>query len=376
MSKRCFAFLLLASILLASCSWQGASQSASSTASIPQAYWQGEPAEPVPLGETMFSFTAEVQGQSLGLPGSPVQLLQSGWQNSGFEEVFLQPGEQLETTFTNDDVRITALVANFGGTKQAAYKCQLTGLILEQGEWRLPQGIAPGSSREEIEKICGLPKETGEENLLLYEVGKQYRLEFWLNEQQTLQRVRLENTVPRRKQRLAEDALPVPVQEYTAPEELGESWTGGVVQYGGKLYKMPAPVDAFLEDGWLLLEESEELVAPGEWLMGVRLAKGNQILRTCVWNYADTPQPIAACFVSTLYSGKDGPQVDLLLSGGIGQGSSWEEVLAVYGEPSIEYKNIQARYYTFGTAKQGVQFQLAKDEDRIEGITLRFDFLE
>ena len=376
MGKSFVALLLLASILFFTACGQGeAGGNASSAASIAGAYWQGAQVQPVPLGETVFTFTVELDGLVVSLPGSPVQLLQNGWQNAGFEKVVLQPGEQLETVFEKEGIALTALVANHGETKQDAYKCQLTGLVLAQGKWRLPQGLAPGSSKEEIEKVCGLPKTGEKEGLLAYSIGRNTKLEFWLDGQQKLERVKIENHTQWGGQRILQDALPPVVKAYTPPAELGESWAAGVVEYGEKLYKIPAPVDAFLEDGWLLLDDGQEMVAPGGWLMGVRLAKGNQILRTCVWNYSEEAQPIAACFVSTVYSGKGGPAVNLLLPGQLGLGSSWEDVLALYGEPSITYTNIQARYYTFGTAGQGVQFQLAKEEDRIEGITLRFDAL-
>lgn len=377
--KRIPAFLAgLAMVLVLLCGCQEA-EAAPSAVSTSQPFEAGQSLpEAEALGEDVFSFKVELQGQVYKLPESLGRFLQNGWGGAGLENLQVPPGQILELALGRAGEKIGLVLENKGPQPSGVLDCPVTGVFTldsEAGETlRLPGGLGLGSEKAAVLAACGLPSRSEEPaGDLLYSFSPNAYIAFDLQGTEAVRRLRVMNGGYQEDPRLEQAVLPAPVQAYSPPEELPQSWASGTVRYGNRLYTLPAPVDAFLASGWKLRDTRQAMVPPGGWRMGVQLQLGGQVLRTCVYNYSETEQPVAGCFVTKIESNPLGADVSLELPGGITRQSAWESVLAAYGEPAIVYKNIQGRYMTYGSAENGVQFQLDREEDRIVAITVRFE---
>lgn len=62
--------------------------------------------------------------------------------------------------------------------------------------------------------------------------------------------------------------VPAIVESYQAPQAVGESLDSFALSYAGCLYQLPAPVSAFLDNGWTLVEDDSEATRcrAGYWM--------------------------------------------------------------------------------------------------------------
>ena len=80
-----------------------------------------------------------------------------------------------------------------------------------------------------------------------------------------------------------------PMTPYTAPTELGDEPLSGVVEYGGDLYQMPAPLHAFEKNGWTITTDVDnwddvKIMRDGiEERVQVKAPGGNEAAATRNW---------------------------------------------------------------------------------------------
>ncbi len=133
--------------------------------------------------------------------------------------------------------------------------------------------------------------------------------------------------------RLPKDAGPVAaegsVTAYTAPTELGDEPLSGVVEYGGDLYQIPAPLHAFEENGWTIMTDVDrwddkwdrvEIMRGGvSDSVQVKAPGSNEAAATGDWLVVQ---------ISEYKSGQE-PGVTLVAPPNIRMGMSMEELYAV-----------------------------------------------
>lgn len=318
------------------------------------------------LGEDVFAFRLEVAGRVFALPGPLAEWLDAGWAAQVRADV-LAPGEGAELELVMDGRRVVVRLE--GGTQVALplADCAVVEVRAaeEDGpEILLPGGLGYGTARQAVLAACGVADEEAEDSgALQYSVGRRAGLLFAFDGGEWVRAVTVWNRVAR-PQAPGAETLPAEVLAYRAPAEMASDWRDFVVRYGGDLYALPAPVAAFLENGWALRDTGS--VPAGGWMMRVCLEKGTQVLRTTLYNTSGAEQPLEGCFVTMVESAPVSARIPLELADGLHQDSSLEEIVAAWGEPDVVDRTglgTRDRVYLHEGGK--VVFRFEREEEKL-----------
>ena len=123
-----------------------------------------------------------------------------------------------------------------------------------------------------------------------------------------------------------------------------------IARLDGELYTLPAPVSAFLENGWTIVEDDSHQAVVAKGIGGVTLEKEGVLITTDVVNYTDSAVYIENCFVTTVYVDlEENENGDLTIPTGICVKMpvyDLEQILE-----NIEYETSMDRKYTYYTIK-------------------------
>lgn len=247
--------------------------------------------------------------------------------------------------FQKGSLAVYTLVWNTGHHTAPISECQIAGLFLDQTQMdnapdcsvTLPGGIEYGvSTLDQILSVCGEPTEQKNEDSitrLTYEYRNYQRIDLGIDQDTgLLNEIDLQN-MPVSDQ---EDTIPASAQagteglpSYQAPKELGEDLSSYLVKFANDLYRLPAPISAFLDNGWELNPDASDSAVDGLSFGWVSLIKDGQEFSAIAYNYGQDSAPIENCFVTSVTSDTDSAQIPVTLPGGITLGLLEEDLLVL-----------------------------------------------
>jgi hypothetical protein len=330
---------------------------------------------PDALSNDLYSFQFALDGAIYELPTPYSQFKENGWTGDNLDVLTLPPNQRnLITYLTNGVHRISVEFVNTSEDALTFDKCDVGGITIyktrdTQGlEFILPKGVTNDSSYLDVLAAYGDPTEKYESEYLtrtayMIDTYAQVKIEFDA-ETKTVDEIEVVNLIRKEISPEFEGETPDNVAAYKPPDKLGDSWDGFAVKYAGNYYYIPAPVAAFVENGWAIDSDPNEMVPAQKYKIGVNLRKYNQTLRTNVQNYSNTEQPVINCFVTTVMTSIYTSPLTLELPKGITGESSIEDVVAAYGKPdSDNHDSDMFDYYNYGDNWSGVTFVMNKDEN-------------
>ena len=166
--------------------------------------------------------------------------------------------------------------------------------------------------------------------------------------------------------------IPDSVLAYQTPVELGEYWNSMIFSLDGDLYQLPAPVLAFVENGWRLVIDSNDIIAAHDTrTSGFRLRRADQVLRVHIHNFEDTDQLLSHAFVTRISYSPGTMTLPWEIPGGVTETSLKNEVLSAFGEPSRVRERSQFSEYSFGDTSTGqITMRIRPDYDDIYSVVL------
>ncbi|MGO5543751.1 hypothetical protein ACTQWG_14895 [Blautia sp. HCP3S3_H10_1] len=286
-------------------------------------------------------------------------------------------------SFYKGDDRISVDVINLGINEVPVNQCLVAGIDINANydfdagstPVELPGGIIMGkSSLEDIKAAYGDPSDTYEGDLYTqYTYSKDYYEEIRLSvykDDNTLKEIDLRNYVEPEgfDKGSVSDEVPEIVSSYTAPTELSDDILAPQVEYCGDLYSLPAPVSAFLANGWELQDVADDAYVAGRDLEFVDMMKNNQSVHFSVYNFTQNATSIENCFVRDLEIGSyDSEALTLKLSGGYTLGAKKADLIAAAEAKGYEYAEDGDYLNIYKTADTKIdnraQFWFNKDED-------------
>lgn len=286
-------------------------------------------------------------------------------------------------SFYNGDDRISVDVVNLGINQLPVNQCLVAGIDINSSydfdaaatPVELPGGIVMGKSTlEDIKAAYGDPSDTYDgDNYTKYTYSKDYYEEVNLyvyKDDNTLKEVDMRNFVEPEgfDKGSVSDEVPEIVSSYTAPTELGDDLLAPQVEFCGDLYTLPAPVSAFLENGWELQDVEDGAYVAGRDLEFIDMMKNNQSVSFSVYNFTQDATAIENCFVRDLEVGSyDSDALTLTLSGGVTLGAKKADLIAAAEEKGYEYSEDGDYLNIYKTADTKIdnraQFWFNKDED-------------
>lgn len=366
MKKRTIFSLLLAVSLLASLTACGKTETVGSSTSVPEPVVESSSSEAVepesssvapvkntagkpdfgPLSDDIYAFQTEINGEVYQFPMTFAQFEAYGWEYAEDAAQTLDSGYYtVGERFTKDGMQCTVHIVNFDVNPIKITDGYIAGISIDSDISRkadkpdaikiiLPKGITYNTSTaEEARAAYGTPSR---ENLLssgteVLTYEKDYDQEVKLtfdSETKLLSNITIENYAIPEDFTPTEVSTEVPaiVTSYKAPSAISDKFADWTVEYGGKLYTLPAPISEFIADGWTIDTAESEATVNGRGSARIQLRKDNQKLRVYAYNYSENATAIENAFIGKVVSDDYDTRISLKISKGITIGTSEADV--------------------------------------------------
>lgn len=353
------------------------------------------------LGTDIYGYQVEYAGNLIQLPMTYDDFTAMGWTLSKNDspDTMISTGSYGMATFNNGEVSAYVDMINFGINEAPLSDCLVGGIKLDLA-WgdidlssltvKLPGGIVMGTSNiEDIKAAYGEPSDTYEGDLytkMTYQQDSYQRAELYVyKEENTLLQVDLRNFKEPEDFDKGSVSTEIPdiVSNYKAPTALGSDFMDPDVEFMGSLYRLPAPVSAFLDNGWVMKDIAEDAFLEGGGLEFIEMMKENQTARFSVYNLTENATSIENCFVTELSFGSYDPEIlALKLSEDITLGADKNELLTKASERGYLYDD-KDNYLTIYPDKDSkldhyVEFWFNEDESTTQAasITVHHELIE
>jgi hypothetical protein len=316
-----------------------------------------EPADTGELSDDIFSFQAQINGHVFTLPFEWSYAEALGWElGDQFDDTELGPNQR---TFLN---RVwqgnTGLSMGIGNltpnnidvSEGVVGNIRVDDRDMETGvEFILPGGLTIGSPEELIVELYGEPSEARHSDLFnryIYELAIQVSVEIHvLNETGLVSEITMMNFVERAESTF-DGELTELQSRYVPPTALGDDFSLGIVELEGVVYQLPAPVAVFLNNGWVIEDESV-MIPAGRSVVMQRLRYGNQVMRVDVTNYDTVEASVTEGFVTSVEFSRHHWEGNITLPGGITPDSQEADIMALLGEPARDSESASFHGFTW-----------------------------
>lgn len=360
-----------------------------------------EKTEAAGLGTDIYGYQVEYAGNLIQLPMTYDDFTSLGWTLSKNDspDTMIPTGSYGMATFNNGEVSAYVDMINFGINEAPLSDCLVGGIKLDM-TWgdvdlssisvKLPGGIVMGTSNiEDIKAAYGEPSDTYEGDLytkMTYQQDSYQRVELYVyKEENTLLQVDIRNFKEPEGFDKGSVSTDVPdiVSNYKAPTALGGDFMEPDVEFMGDFYRLPAPVSAFLSNGWVMKDVAEGAFLEGGGLEFIEMMKENQTVRFSVYNLTENATAIENCFVTELSFGSYDPEIlALKLSENITLGADKNELIAKASERGYLHED-KDNYLTIYPDKDSkldhyVEFWFNEEESttQVASITVRHEEIQ
>ena len=393
MKKKTLAMVLTACMMMAPVSAFAADATEEAAAETTEAAGEATDSESAEgLGDDIYSFSMEFDGQTMKFPMTYQDFVGMGWELSSRED----PDMKISTnsygfvSFNKGKNSVSAEVMNLG-INEVGLEDSLIGGITVDGSYdidltsvsvKLPGGIELGKSTlDDIKAAYGDPSDTYEGDLytkVTYEKDTYQEVELSVfKDDNTLKKVDMENLEePEGYDKGAvSDEVPDIVTAYKAPDALGSDMLDTAVEYMGDFYSLPAPVSAFTANGWEIQNAEDTPYVEGNGLAFIDMMKNNQSIHFSVYNETENATALENCFVRELsFATYDPESIAMKLSGDITLGADKTELIKMADEKGYisEENDDYLRIYPNKDAKirNYVEFWFNKDEDSTKAASI------
>ena len=297
---------------------------------------KGEISDVATLSDDIYSFQVEINGDLYQFPMKYTDFINYGWTYQDEDTENVDSNYNLRGTFVNGLICF-ADIYNFDINARPVKECYITGITINTysedrvGDFtlRLPKGLEFGKATvKDIKNAYGKPTDTYHskyDTRLTYQLDNYQEVEISVSKENgTISKVVIENVLKPKDFVEGEASTEVPeiVKKYKTPDKLGDNLSEFIVEYGGDLYQIPAPVSSFISNGWELDETDTGITVTGRGHGFVTLIKDDQRLEAKCINYCEDATSIENCFVTNVESGVYENDTNIVISQNLTIGSS------------------------------------------------------
>lgn len=341
--------------------------------------------------DDLYSFEISLDGKSYKLPTAYSEFEKDGWgiEGKGDGGQVLKPGQYtVSQVMKNGDDTIYVQLVNSEPNELPLKECKVGAVRLDRAvkketKFALPKGIGFDSTKDDVIKAYGNPSNTNEtstQTTLNYEVGSYSKVKIIINKESgKIESIEVQNLADKAgKSSSANNGsnseVPESAANYKTPTELTDDPLNFNAKYDGVLYHMPAPFIEFEKNGWVIQEGPKEDVPARKSITGVTLRKGNQILKTNLYNDSAKATNARNCFVTVIIQDVNSTQVPLELPKGITVGSTKADLEAAYAGINVKKSEASGlEFYSYSKkALQQVEIVIKKDTGKISKIKVEY----
>lgn len=327
-------------------------------------------ANPGPYLKNLFDFKVNIGKIAYRIPIAYSAMIARNWLYEDDDTITLKPNQYTTEEFMDrDDVILYVSFFNMGINTQQI-KDSLIGqvtfdklnLIGCETEIRFAGNIIYGqSTKTDVIAAYGEPTRIEEENgkeVLIYEKGEFEWVKFIPDEgTEIINNVDMCNFVEPDNfdGGTINEEVPEVVLNYKEPDAVGTDLNISNVRVLGDIYSLPAPVSAFLENGWEIVDDASHQAVVAKGVGTITLEKKGILITSDVINYTDSAVYIENCFVTTVYIDLEENEKGMIyIPNEISVNMPSSELeLALEG---ITYETSKDRKYTYYTIKhEGVE---------------------
>lgn len=267
----------------------------------------------VTMSDDLFRHTIELEGTVIGLPCAYDTLSAAGWtiSSAGYQDTYAVEGHGTDAFYMSlNGKRLQVSVHNPSPDPKAIKDCRVVSLtwdVRSNVDAKLAKGITARSSLEEILAAFGVPASRSDYSdavSLTYRPddssGDLVRFYCYTDTDRTkLSYVTVTNKDTSNDGTTDTDTTrPAYLDSYVAPEALGSDYKMPILRLGGDLYRLPAPVTAFTDNGWRIIEQPHAIPAGNSGT--IRLRREGLELKLSVFNHADYQTTPVNCAVQKI----------------------------------------------------------------------------
>lgn len=253
----------------------------------------------VKMSDDPFDHTIWIEGTVYKLPCPYEALTAAGWtiSSSGYSDTFMVEGNKTEAFQMSANGKRLYVTAYASGKEAKAIRdCQIVAISWEAGssvDARLAKGITVSAPLDQILAAYGVPSYrydgSGYTSISYSPVGAPDReVKFICYTEPGMEKyssitVKSDGTTDSRAD--TNTQRPAYLDGYAAPEALGTDYKTPSLRLGGDLYRLPAPVSEFIDNGWKSIEQPNAV--PSGNTGKIRMERNGIRIELSVTNFAD-----------------------------------------------------------------------------------------
>lgn len=348
------------------------------------------------LGWDIFSYTISIEGIVFNIPERFGDFLDAGWEVEGNLPLKIAPDSETGTVYLKKgNRRINVRIINITSPDSISpSEASVVYLSIPVGDFKsdghpnilLPGGITENSKREEVENAYGFPtseKSTGTYSTVNYEnnFGRMVSISFDSRDGSIAE---ISMTNPRndgnvqvqRKTQSVSGEIPPEILNYVRPSSVSDDIFSHTLKVKDLIYKIPAPLSVFLEDGWRLINGPKTLKSMQEYTSGIYLMKDNKKVMISLKNYSDFEQNAENTWLTEISPdgyGFGGTNIEIEAAGGIKNGITEEELKKkIAGMKHEIYVHNDMAVYTIGETEYGLtEIIVDREQDSVVSILIK-----
>jgi hypothetical protein len=318
------------------------------------------------------------------LPFDFSRLAKNGWNiaDGGYSSTTLVAGHGIESfRMVRDGQFIGIEVYNNSGNALEIAQCTVVEIQVSATveTFQVAKGITAADSVDKVEQTLGTPsgKRDGQSSVrLIY--GDAETLEYGVileiqkdEADKKYSYITVKSKLPEDKKTETSKDVPDYLSEYTAPASLGNDLYSGTIQIEGDLYRIPAPLSAFIQKGWKM-ESSPSHLAAGETGKQITLSRNGKKMDVRLANFASYQTTPENCAVTRVYI-EDDKDVSFVLPREIKDGMTLSQVESLIPsdmEKSGSGTTIRYSHYIFKDRDFCIYISVDVETDKIEYIVV------
>ena len=357
----------------------------------------GDPVAPIPflsnppyeMSERFSDYQISINGAVYQVPMPVEEILNSGWAfgaNENTERVLLTD-ETADTFFVSKDGAVMyATVINFSKSETSVNKCYVSRLKIEYPDnllvdIKLTGGLAFGrATREQVEELIGESSDVVElasGTVVTYKSSDKAKAVLTYNTKtKLLEGVEFINS--KKPGNYQETTAPVETNQSggtdsSAPKELGNDLTSGVVQIEGDIYKLPIKVSDLLNNDWdISFKEDRAILYGGEHLIATFTRGDVTITGVDVHNLSDDEKLIKNCEIIEISSSPD-DKYQVLFPASLKAGMKEADLKAAIQGMEYEFNEVNFDEYVFNNGAYTLMVVVDRDEAAVNYVLMTYE---
>ncbi len=330
------------------------------------------------LSDDLWSYQVAINEDVYQFPMWYSDFEEKGWSFKEDSSEMLSSDDFLYCWWERDGISVMTIIVNMSSNAKPIAESAVVGIEIDYNDAMkekgykivMPGGIVLGEAlKGDIIEAYGEPNNKQENDLYhCYGYTEDWYEKitfFWNTKTDVICSVKMENRIELEGTDHSVSAeVPDVVTAYTAPTAVGEDLYSFDIKINGNYYTLPAPVSAFVDNGYELYDHTagDKELAAGDF--GYVTMKYNGVgYKYGAKNYADYATTIENCFIYS-FDVSDHEDIELEIPLGIKCGDTEEELLS-------KLEGYQYKKYDVG--KVGADYVVKTRNDYISGYEFEVD---